>query len=74
MMKYGCFALQGGDWEEYKSVFKVDIRATEWAFERIREAFEKVAKDEAGTLNMLKSTDFLRRIIAAGGQGGVTIS
>ena len=50
--------------------------ATEWAFERIREAFEKEAKHEAGRLYivqgfMLKSTDFLRRIIApAGEQGG----
>ena len=49
-------------------------------FERIREAFEKVAKDEAGSLSIvqgiiLKSTDFLRRIIApARGQGGVTLS
>ena len=39
-----------------------------------------MAKDEAGRLNivqgvLLKSTDFLRRIIApAGGQGGVTLS
>ena len=39
-----------------------------------------MAKDEAGRLNVvsgiiLKSTDFLRRIIApAGGQGGVTLS
>ena len=47
MMKYGYFALQGRDWEEYKSIFKVEISAIEWAFERIREAFEKVAKDEA---------------------------
>ena len=50
------------------------------AFERIREALEKVTKDEAGSLSvvqgiLLKSTDFLRRIIApAGGQGGVTLS
>ena len=70
MMTYGYFALKGGDGEEYKSIFKVEIK---------REAFEKVAKDEAGRLNivhgiMLKSTDFLRRIIApAGGQGGVTM-
>ena len=77
MMKYGYFALKGRDWEKYKSIFKVEKKATEWAFERIREAFEKVAKDEAGRLNivqgiMLKSTDFLRRIIApVGGQGGV---
>ena len=63
-----------------RKIFKVEIRATEWAFERIREAFEKVAKDEAGILNIvqgivLQSTDFLQRIIApAGGQGGVTMS
>ena len=60
--------------------FKVEVSATEWSFERIREAFEKMAKDEAGSLSivqgiMLKSTDFVRRIIApAGGQGGVTLS
>ena len=41
------FCVKGGDWEEYKSIFKVEIRATEWAFERTLEAFEKVAKDEA---------------------------
>ena len=45
-----------------KIIFKVEVSATEWAFERIREAFEKVAKDEARSLNivqgiMLKSTD-----------------
>ena len=64
-----------------KLVFRlVEIRATEWAFERVREAFEKVATDEAGILNivqgiMLQNTDFLQRIIApAGGQGGVTMS
>ena len=33
---------------EYKSIFRVVVRATEWAFERIRDAFENVAKDEAG--------------------------
>ena len=54
--------------------------ATEWTLERIREAFEKVAKDEIGCLSivqgiMLKSTDFLRSIIApVAGQGGVTLS
>ena len=50
------------------------------AFQRIREVFEKVAKVEAGRLNivqriMLKSTDYSRRIIApVGGQRGVTMS
>ena len=62
-MRCGYFVLIEGDWEEYKKIiFKVEVSATEWAFERIREAFEKVAKDEARSLNivqgiMLKSTD-----------------
>ena len=79
-VKFGYFALKGGEWEACKSIFKVGISATEWAFERIREACEKVAGDEAGRLNIvegskLRSTEFLRRIIApAGGQGGVTMS
>ena len=66
--------------ENYKRIFKVEAQAAEWAFERIREAFEKVAIDEAGRLNivqgiMLRSTDFVRRVIApVGGQGGVTLS
>ena len=80
IMGCGYHALKDGDWQEYKSIFKVEISATGWAFERIRRAFEKVAKDEAGSLNivqriMLKSTDFLQRVIApAGGRGGVTLS
>ena len=69
-----------GDWEECKRTNKVEVSAKEWAFERIREAFEKVAKDEAGSLIfaqgiILKSTDFLRRIIAAArGHEGVTLT
>ena len=30
--------------------------ATEWAFERTREAFERVAKDEAGRLSIVQGT------------------
>ena len=44
-------------------------RATDWAFERIREAFEKVAKDKAGGLNIVQGIN-----APAGGQGGVTMS
>ena len=79
-MRFGYYALKNGDWEESKRTLKVEVSATEWAFGRIREAFERVARAEAGKLStvqeiMLKSTDFLRRIIAlAGGQGGVTMS
>ena len=55
-------------------------KATEWAFDRIKEAFEQVAKDEARKLStvqeiMTKSTDHLRRIIAPVGElGGVAMS
>ena len=48
--------------------------------DRIEETFELVAQDEAEKLSivqeiMLRSTDYLRRVIApVGGQGGVTMS
>ena len=44
MMKQAFLALKGGDWEEYKNIFGTEVKATEWAFDRIKEAFEKVAK------------------------------
>ena len=56
------------------------MKASEWAFDRIKEAFEQVAQDEAEKVSivqeiLLRSTDYLRRIIAPfGGQGGVTMS
>ena len=56
------------------------MRASERAFDRIKEAFELVAWDEPEKLSivqeiMFRSTDYLRRIIApVGGQGGVTMS
>ena len=56
------------------------MKVSEWAFDRIKEAFEKVAKDEAEKLSivqeiMIRSTENLRRIIAlAEEHGGVTMS
>ena len=56
------------------------MKASEWTLDRIKEAFEQVAQDEAENVSivqeiMLRSTDYLRRIIApVGGQGGVTMS
>ena len=56
------------------------MKASEWAFDRIKEAFELVAQDETENMSivqeiMLRSTEYLRRIIApVGGQGGVTMS
>ena len=48
------------------------MKVSEWAFDRMKEAFENVAKDEAKKLStvqelMLRSTDNLRRIIARAG-------
>ena len=56
------------------------MKASEWTFDRIKEAFKLVAQDETEKMSivqeiMLRSTDYLRRIIApVGGQGGVTMS
>ena len=47
-MKQGFTALKGGDLEENKSIFRVEVKATEWAFDRIKEAFEQVSQDESG--------------------------
>ena len=49
------------------------MKATERAFDRKKEAFEKVAKDEARKLStvqesMIRHTDYLRRIIAPAGE------
>ena len=81
MMKQAFLALKGGDSEEYRNIFRTEVEAMEWAFLTvIKEAFEKVAKDEARKLSivqeiMIRSTDYLQRIIApAGGQGSVTMS
>ena len=30
MMKQAFFAMNGGDWQEYKSIFKVQAEATGW--------------------------------------------
>ena len=80
MMELGYRAMKECIWEEYKVRFRTEEAATEWFLERICEASEKAAKDEAASLSvvqgiLLRSTDFLRRIIApGGGQGGVTLS
>ena len=54
-------------------------KSSEWASVTVRDAHEKVVKEEAGRLGIVweilrKSTDFLRRVIApVGGSGGVTL-
>ena len=80
MIKHGFCALKSGEWEEYKNTFRTEVKGLEWTFDRMKETFEKVAKDEVRKLStvqeiMIRSTGHLRRIIApAGGQGGVTMA
>ena len=66
-MRFGCYALKT-EIGRIQNIFKVEVRATEWAFERISEAFEKVAKDKAGSLGivhgiMLKSTQLALHLV-----------
>ena len=39
MMKKGFTALKNGTWEEYEETFRRKMKASEWAFDRIKEAF-----------------------------------
>ena len=78
-MKHGFFALESGEWVEFQKTFRNVVKVTEWACDRIKEAFEMVAKDGARKLStvqeiMIRSAGYLRRIIApTGEQGGVTM-
>ena len=58
LMKQGFIALKSGDREEHKGIFRDEVKATEWAFDRIKEAFEKVAKDEARKLSTVREIMF----------------
>ena len=46
-MKHGFFALKNGEWEEYKNTFRKEVNVTEWAFGRIKQAFEKGGEGES---------------------------
>ena len=55
-----------------KNTFSNEVKVSEWAFDRIKAAFENVAKDEAKKLRivqeiMVRNTDYLRRSIAPAG-------
>ena len=47
MMKHCLFVVKSEDWEEYENTFRNEVKVTEWTFDRIKLAFEKVVKDEA---------------------------
>ena len=67
--EHDFFAWKCGEWEEYS--------ATDWAFDRIKEAFEKMAK-EARKLStvqeIMKYSAAHHRASGGEGQGGVTMS
>ena len=71
---YNARKLSGG--ESFKEECRKEGKLSEWTFERIREAYEKVAMDDIGRLGIAqeiprKSTDFSRRISApVDGMGG----
>ena len=41
-------AMRNGSWEELKERYRKEEKSSEWTLERVREAHEKVAKDEIG--------------------------
>ena len=54
---------------DFKERYRKKEKPSEWTLQRIREAYEKVAKGENGRLGIVqeilrKSTDFLRRVTA----------
>ena len=80
ILRKGHFAIRDSRWEEFEEECREILKSSEWVLGTIREAYEKVVKEEAGRLSIVReilrqSTDFLRRIIApVGGSGGVTLS
>ena len=54
-VKQGLLALKSGEWEEYKTILsEKEVEVSEWASDRIREAFQQVAKDEARKLSTVQ--------------------
>ena len=80
--KYGktFFVTRDSRCKEFKEECKRIEKSSEWVLGTISEAYEKVVKEEAGSLSIVreilrKSTDFLRRIIASfGGRRRVILS
>ena len=46
--------MRNGRWEEFKERYREEEKSSEWTLERIREAHEKVAKDELGRLGVVQ--------------------
>ena len=53
-MKKGFTALKNGTWEEFYETFRKKMKASGLAFDRIKEAFELVAQDEAEKMSIVQ--------------------
>ena len=64
--------MRNGSWEEFKDRYRKEEKSSEWTLERIREANEKVARDE---IRRLEIAEIRRKNTApVDGMGGVTLS
>ena len=64
-MKQGFLALKSGEWEEYeKTLSTMKSKFSEWAFDRIKKTFKKVAKGEARKEHRPRNHDRKHRLRA----------
>ena len=64
MMRRAYNAGKSGNWESFKEEFREKGKLSEWTFERLQEAYDKVALEDIDRLSVAqdilrKSTDFL---------------
>ena len=64
MMRRAYNAGKSGNWESFKEEFREKGKLGEWTFERLQEAYDKVALEDIDRLSVAqdilrKSTDFL---------------
>ena len=55
VMKQGFVAVRKVETgKKYNSIFRTEVKTTEWSFDRMKEAFEQVAQDEARNLSIVQ--------------------
>ena len=54
--------MRDNRWEDFKEEWRVKGKSSEWALGTIREAYEKVVKEEAGRLGIAREILRKRRI------------
>ena len=48
IMRRACNAKKSGNWERFKEEFRNEGKLCEWTFERLHEAYDKVAMEDIG--------------------------